>query len=971
VTGSVEHMSSSINEFPPAPGPRQVTDVLQAQVGGCGKTAAVVQRLVERAPSIAVAIALAAAAGAPAAVRADDPASGALVGSVTDASGRPLAGVKVTASSDTQIGGARVAYTRDDGSFRIVALSPGSFAVAATADQLKAAARRQIRVGLGAPATVHLIMDVETDVEEITIADKGPAVSATSATVKQVLDEDFIDHLPSDFKLGAESVIAGAVPGVVSPGLRTMRVRGGGINQTAILVEGFDMVGQRSTLKGMAAIEMATAAYGAEYATVPGGVLNMVTKSGSNRFDVDVTGFAEDSQLAFFLQPADSRERAYFYVLNPNVSGPIVKDRLWFFANLEARREQYADPSDPQGLLPRNPDRIYGSLRGSAKLTWQATPRNKLISFSNFNLRSNTNLIRNYAPATQAEAQSRTEDQDWMTGLIWEALLSDSVLLKSQLAVQGFSNHLGPAQCQSNPACDSLPAIVELQPRELAYGNFNRNAWTLTRKGQLINTLELFPRGRLLGQHNVKLKTDVAVQEDTLAQSVPGDRRITLRAGAPERQTEFFANDPRLEDARHGRFSTDTSSWRLVASLSDSWQPGRYLTITPGVALVRARARGGDGGVVLDATAATTHLSAAWDATHDGRTVLRASANTYLDVSGADLARFTAGSQVSRTCSWDAVGGAYTRECAYAGGASGRTVGLPCGPTGHNPDGSRCAQSLRVPRTWEYTLGAERELVPGLNLAGDAIYRVFTHPYEQVETNRVWNRSGSGLEPLGSYRNGRAEAVADLETPDGARRSYLGLTAALSKREGPLRLNAAYTWSALRGNVLDSAYNQAYGEIAPRDPLLYGYLPDDSRHNVRATAALAVTPWLSCGAIYNYQSGRPYQRRFRNAVTGGFDDYRAPPGTDPGRNLNDPGDDRALRLPDLQQLSLQARLDWRALMGARLGGLDAETYVDVLNVLALRTPLAVQENDAGTGEWGTPTELMAPFRLRIGFRVHW
>src|SRR4029450_7655353 len=126
--------------------------------------------------------------------------------------------------------------------------------------------------------------------------------------------------------------------------------------------------------------------YGAENATIPGGVVNMVTKSGSNKLEVDVTGYAEDNKLQFFLLPTDSRDRGFFYVLNPNVSGPIIKDRLWFFVNLEGRREQYADGEDPQRLAPRTPDRSYGSLRGSGKLTWQVTARNKLVSFTNFNL---------------------------------------------------------------------------------------------------------------------------------------------------------------------------------------------------------------------------------------------------------------------------------------------------------------------------------------------------------------------------------------------------------------------------------------------------------------------------------------------------------------------------------------------------------------------------------------------------------
>jgi hypothetical protein len=263
-------------------------------------------------------------------------------------------------------------------------------------------------------------------------------------------------------------------------------------------------------------------------------------------------------------------------------------------------------------------------------------------------------------------------------------------------------------------------------------------------------------------------------------------------------------------------------------------------------------------------------------------------------------------------------------------------------------------------------VGAEREITPGINLGMDFIYRRFAHPYEQVETNRIWNRAGSELDRGGGYRNGRAETVADMETPADARRDYLGLTIAATRREGAFKLNAAYTLSSLRGNVLDSTYNQPYGEIGPRDPYLYGYLADDSRHNLRATATYAANRWLTCGAIYNYQSGRPYQRRFRNAITGGFDDYRAGVGVDPGLNLNDPSDDRPLRLPDQQALNLQARINWRPLID-----FDIETYVDVLNLLALRTPTAVQENDTGQGDWGTPTETTLPLRLRVGFRVHW
>ena len=61
---------------------------------------------------------------------------GSIVGNVFDQAGAPLKGVKITALSDTQIGGPKVAYTNDEGAFRFPALIPGTFEVGATAPGL-------------------------------------------------------------------------------------------------------------------------------------------------------------------------------------------------------------------------------------------------------------------------------------------------------------------------------------------------------------------------------------------------------------------------------------------------------------------------------------------------------------------------------------------------------------------------------------------------------------------------------------------------------------------------------------------------------------------------------------------------------------------------------------------------------------------------------------------------------------------
>jgi hypothetical protein len=102
-------------------------------------------------------------------------------------------------------------------------------------------------------------------------------------------------------------------------------------------------------------------------------------------------------------------------------------------------------------------------------------------------------------------------------------------------------------------------------------------------------------------------------------------------------------------------------------------------------------------------------------------------------------------------------------------------------------------------------------VVPGLALGADLVYRLFSRQYETLETNRIWNASGTQLDGLGGYRNGRAQTVSDLETPAGARRRYVGLTGSVTRREGRFKLRGSYTWSRLDGSVLDGLANR-YGD---------------------------------------------------------------------------------------------------------------------------------------------------------------
>lgn len=426
----------------------------------------------------------------------------------------------------------------------------------------------------------------------------------------------------------------------------------------------------------------------------------------------------------------------------------------------------------------------------------------------------------------------------------------------------------------------------------------------------------------------------------------------------PLQQTTYFSNDPRFEPARFGWFIGSDTLTKHTLTLTDTWRPTRYVTVTPSISHVWAKAENSVGSTVINTQTWAPGLAGVWDATHDGRTALRASGSSYVDVDVGAIARHTIGGMTQYRCGYNAATGAFDVNCVYSGGKSLNTIGSPCGPAGVDEQGRPCGQELKVPRTWEVTAGVEREIVAGVSASLDFVHRTFTNQYEQNETNRIWNRAGTGLETLGGYRNGRAETTFDLSTPDEATRRYEGVTVGLNKREGRLKANASYTWSELYGRVHGNQSN-AWGDIPGRNVFMTGYLPDDHRHEIKLSLAYQATPWLMFGSRTTFMSGFPFDRLYRNDVTTNYENYNARRGFDPGIDRNDPADDRELRLPDQMDVNIQARVNLLPLIGQRL-----DFYVDVLNALAIRTVTNLGTNDGQ--DFGLPRTWMDPFRVRLG-----
>jgi len=927
---------------------------------------------VVRAKLFATSFAVALSILVPLAAHGQGGTQGSIIGYVYDQTGSPIKGVKVAASSPTQIGGSRIGYTNDEGEFRMRGLFPGVFEVRASAPKLKTVIQKEVKVGITSPAEVNMVMEIETGtVEEVKVVEKAPTVSTTTTNVKEVYDLDFVEAMPLNSRDQVFNQMVGQIGGAVGG-----KIRGGATSQTIFTQDGFDMRDQYPVTKASAAYEIQSAGYGADNATASGGIVNLVSKSGSNKWEFEFNATMENEAMRFGKDNRDSPGN-YYYVVNPAVAGPIIKDKLWFAFTAESHLLGRSRDPDIGGVVATPGPTQKNINKGTLKLTWQVSPRNKLTFLSNFDSAYNKNMRSDLGVEQEAQ-QNRRAGLSGLWGLIWEALLTDNLFFRSQVAYSTRPQHWYPWTCENDDgSCDTTPGTIQTVPpvgsaaSRIESGNAvsgcnGTGECTASDKAaphmrwdlfvyQANNQLQWFIDSKVLGEHSLVIKDQFYSEQEIRRMSVPGDYVTEYQGATPLARTTYFSNDPRYEDPRYGWWIGTDSIYRNNAALSDVWRPTRHLTVTPALSYIWAMGTNGTGDTVIDTKTWAPSITSAWDATHDGRTVLRASYSQYVDVAIRTPTLFNIGSQASQRCLWNPDNQQYDKNCVSAGGVSTSTFGSPCGPSGVDVTGQPCIEKLKTPRTYEYTVGAEREIVQGVGLAGDLVYRNFSNQYEQNETNRIWNDSGTDVV---GYRNGRAVQIQDMGTPSDAKRSYLGLTLALNKRAGRLKTYVSYTLSRLYGNVFDDS-NNPFGDIPGRNVYLNGPSLDDHTHDIKMSAQFSATNWLSFGMRYQFQSGGPYQRFFRNDVTSSYENLRATRGINPGANLNDPTDDRPLRKPDIQDVNLQVRLSMLPLIGHRL-----DFYVDALNILNLRTPTAYGAND-GTN-FGTETSWMAPFRIRLG-----
>ncbi len=367
---------------------------------------------------------------APVAASAQDYSSGALLGTVRDSSGAPVAGAAVAVKSLDQ-GFTRSVTTDDTGTFRVPLIPIGGYSVAISKDGFQPTSDGNVRVGLGgSTAYTFTLAGASEQVSEVVItATANPQLDFAATTKGLTVD---IETLTKQAPIGRSlTAVVQLAPGVVTGSSARVgtapsaanfggqpSVGGGSVAENAFYINGLNIT-NFDTYIGAAevpfdfykSVEVKTGGYPAEFGRATGGVINAVTKSGSNTFHFGVHGnyesdaWREDSPDTYII--AEHRSKRSDKSATFEVSGPIIEDHLFFYV-LNQQRDQsssQAQKTTGQYVVDKSNDPFWGAKidgyitdKHRVELTYFDTQ--KTINRSAYAYNGTTDVIGAQLPST-------------------------------------------------------------------------------------------------------------------------------------------------------------------------------------------------------------------------------------------------------------------------------------------------------------------------------------------------------------------------------------------------------------------------------------------------------------------------------------------------------------------------------------------------------------------------------------------
>ena len=271
-------------------------------------------------------------------------------GTVTSADGQPLAGATVAAKSPSLIG-TRTAVTDGNGAYIFKGLPPGLYALTFQSTGMTTIEQTR-QVDIGTAETIDATLKVANIEETIVVTAEAPT-ALTSPTGGAQYANEKVDLLATTRTLQG---IAELTPGLTdnTPNAGQLTISGAFAYDNVFLVDGVDvndnLFGSANNLwieDAIDEIQVLTSGISAEYGRFSGGIINAVTKRGGNSlsgsFRTDLTNPDWRDEVPFEDTSNTKHDDKLSKIFQATLGGPILRDRLWFFA--AGRRESSATPN--------------------------------------------------------------------------------------------------------------------------------------------------------------------------------------------------------------------------------------------------------------------------------------------------------------------------------------------------------------------------------------------------------------------------------------------------------------------------------------------------------------------------------------------------------------------------------------------------------------------------------------------------
>jgi len=856
--------------------------------------------------------------------------SGSIVIKAVDEQNTAVPGATVTLTSPV-LPAPQVAVTDSTGLVRFSSLQVANYAAKINMQGFQTINRTDIVVTQGQTVSIDVSLKVSSVTEEVTVTAETPVVDAKAANVSVNLDSKLLDTTPGGKDIW--NILEYKVPGLVfdvpdvggnQGGLqRGFTSRGTPNSQNVQLLNGVNVgdpaaIGfsmnyyEPSTFEN---IQVTTGAQDISMGT-SGTLVNMVTRSGTNRFggqtlatyqgdstqwdNIDETlkqsGFRPEAQGVGFISN-----------FNVQAGGPIIKNKFFYFGSVNDQRTHVNVPGYPAVSPPAIPQTLSGNTQDTTditsmtgKLTYSLDAVNRIESYNNYQWYKKPN--RGAGTGTTLDSNTAEDDTFAIFQLGWNTVVGGRWFGDTKL---NYNNTHFPLSQKTD-----LQTIVD-NSTGIRLRNAASTALMFRRRLQFTSNWQYSVPEFLKGRHDFRAGFDNAFTPEDVTTSRVGNVNLTYRSvqgsatqpPGPVQVTVF--NSPTIVEravTNTALYAQDSYSWqRLTVVAGIRWERVEG-TIPPqshasseyfpsGTTISGLNVTLNTGGTLTTYTVKdefdpveesplwkdwAPRFSATYDLTGKGKMVLKGTVGKYLDQIGTGTPGPNPNGTVSQVYAWNDLnsdlsfqrGNATWDGFKYVGGEFGAlsstTIPNP------NPFDKTL---LRTSRN-EWTIGLDQELFPGFRLSSTFIHRIEHNPQGTVESdidswpskftlvtvNDIGRDGLSGTSddvPIQVYnQNSGVTLASKTVNDDRLATEYNGIEITGTKRysKGSTVL-AGYTYSHTTVDATSLANPNA------------AYINADGesggrRHNLKVSGSYMFPYKILFGANYRISSGQPLTRTF-------------------------------------------------------------------------------------------------------------